>query len=119
MPFRPIRIKPYSAEAFRWRGTTLAPLEQAGALRIFIYALALMLALAGSLCYWRASQSIEVRVAKVERADIQLGYDEDGVVRSDVEAVVAAKGAGRVRTLDVRDGETVRAGQTIATLDAA
>lgn len=87
-------------------------------MRVFIAAILVLLCVSVALYLWQGSRPVAVQVVPVERATLQVGYDEDGFVRSDVEAKVAPRVAGRVRSIDARDGAEVVRGQTIATLDA-
>ena len=89
------------------------------AVRVFVIAIVLLLTVSLGLYGWRGVQPLVVQTVRVERATVQVGYDEDGFVRSDVEAKVAARTAGRIRSIDARDGSSVTRGQTIATLDAS
>lgn len=86
-------------------------------MRIFVLVVLLVVAAGFGIYAWRGTQPVDVQVVRVERGAIQVGPDEDGLVRSDVEGIVAVRLAGRIRSLDVRDGAAVRAGQVIATLD--
>lgn len=86
-------------------------------MRVFVVAVLVFLTVSLGLYLWRGAQPERVQTVSVDRATLQVGYDEDGFVRSDVEAKVAVRTAGRLVSLDARDGLPVQKGQTIATLD--
>ncbi|MBM3460881.1 MAG: efflux RND transporter periplasmic adaptor subunit [Armatimonadetes bacterium] len=88
-------------------------------MKIVAWALGVLLVVGAALFFWRSSQALDVRVARVERGDVRIGFDEDGVVRSDVEAVVAPRVAARVLSIEVKDGDRVRRGQVLARLDSS
>ena len=69
--------------------------------------------------WWRDAAALEVGTEHPRRGTLQVGADEDGVVRSGVESVVASRTAGRIRDIRVKDGERVRAGQVVAVLDGS
>jgi HlyD family secretion protein len=66
-----------------------------------------------------ASQALDVKIATATIDTIETGYDEDGVVRSNVEAVIASKIAGRIQALPLQDGASVQAGQAVAVLESS
>lgn len=61
---------------------------------------------------------VDVTVAQASRVSLPLYYEATGVVRSELESDLAAKVMGRVVRLDVREGDTVRAGQPLIWLDS-
>jgi RND family efflux transporter MFP subunit len=68
-----------------------------------------------------AAQSIELApgdVARAERAELVRRLDISGSLKAVHSAVVKARIAAVVQTLDVREGDTVTAGQRIGRLDA-
>jgi RND family efflux transporter MFP subunit len=85
--------------------------------RVFVVVVLVLIAASVGIYVWRGAQPIAVQAVKVQRGSIEVGYDEDGYVRSEVEAVVAARISSRVKSIEARDGTPVVAGQTIATLD--
>ena len=65
-----------------------------------------------------ASASVSVRIARVETHGHTATEEVVGTVRSRLRATVEAKVAGRIESLDVVPGQSVRQGQRLAVLDA-
>ena len=65
-----------------------------------------------------ALPATEVQVAKVAMQTLQLSEELTGTARAKVRAVIEAKISGRILAMDVTLGQTVKAGETLATLDA-
>lgn len=61
-----------------------------------------------------AKPPLDVETARVERGTVLESLDEDGLVRSDVEADLAVPVAGRLERFLVRTGDRVRQGQIVA-----
>lgn len=81
--------------------------------------LALLLLLIVGFAGWRltARAPVAVSLARVERGTVLESLDEDGLVRSDVEADLAAPASGRLERFLVRTGDRVRAGQPVAIVE--
>jgi RND family efflux transporter MFP subunit len=62
--------------------------------------------------------TVQVRVAAVESHGFTATEEVVGTVRTRLHATVEAKVAGRIESLGVAPGQTVRQGQLLATLDA-
>lgn len=76
-----------------------------------------LVALAGVAWLATARAPRSVHVAPVERGTVLESLDEDGLVRSDVEADLAAPAGGRLERFLVRTGDRVRAGQLVALVE--
>lgn len=62
---------------------------------------------------------LELPVATVAEATLPVGWNAVGTVVSDQRVDVASKMTGYIRTLHVREGEPVKAGQLLVSLDAS
>lgn len=63
-------------------------------------------------------KGVEAPVAVASRQGSRLTVDAPGVVRAQFSATLSAKVVGRVATVAVREGDSVRKGQVLVTLDA-
>lgn len=63
-------------------------------------------------------QPVSVTLAHATRERVPIWYEATGTVRPQFEADLASKVMGRIIRLDVREGDTVRAGQLVAWLDS-
>jgi multidrug efflux pump subunit AcrA (membrane-fusion protein) len=61
---------------------------------------------------------VVVKLATVHTEPLEARYRASGTVRWRTTAVLTSKTTGYVRSVDVRPGEGVRAGQVLATLEA-
>ena len=91
-----------SRRAWRW------------AKRIIGVGVLLALGVAGAICFFRPAQ---VAVTSAVRRDIALTIQGVGTVESKVSVRVAAKITGRLVSVAVDQGDRVRVGQVLATLD--
>ncbi len=82
-----------------------------------LVALVLLAALAAAAWLATARAPLEVTLATVERGHVLESLDEDGLVRSDVEADLAAPAAGRLERFLVKTGDHVRQGQVVALVE--
>jgi len=62
---------------------------------------------------------IEVDVATVARGALRVTVDEEGETRLRRRFVVSAPVSGRVTRIEIRPGDSVKAGQTVATIEPA
>jgi RND family efflux transporter MFP subunit len=86
--------------------------------RAWHWGLLLMLLLsAGLLASVFRGKTHEVQLAAVERRPLVQALDEDGIVRSDVEILLAPQIGGRLARILVARGQRVRAGQLLAELE--
>lgn len=65
-----------------------------------------------------APTPVSAPVAEVVEVEVPETHEATGTVRSKFEATLSAKMMGRVVAVNVREGDRVRAGQTLVTLDA-
>lgn len=72
----------------------------------------------GAVAYLLMPRLPKVQVAQVTRADLETELSTTGVVEADL-VDVAPRMVGRIKSLTVREGDMVSAGQTIALLEAA
>lgn len=66
----------------------------------------------------KASPAVRVRIVKAESGDIPVVYQATGTVRARTTAVLSARVMGYLREVKVQAGDSVRAGQVIAVVDA-
>lgn len=66
-----------------------------------------------------ARNQLELPVATVAEATLPVGWNAVGTVVSDQRVDVTSKMTGYIRTLHVREGEPVKAGQLLVSLDAS
>ena len=74
---------------------------------------------AGGLWLLLRPSPVDVEVAPVERGLLRVTLDEQAETRSHDRFVITAPVAGRVQRLELHEGDTVTAGQTIAELEPA
>jgi RND family efflux transporter MFP subunit len=65
-----------------------------------------------------AAPPVKAESAVAHMEELDQTYRASGTVRGRHTAVLTSKGTGYVRTLDVRPGDAIRAGQILVTLDA-
>lgn len=88
--------------------------------RAWHWGLLLMLLLSAGLVAWLLrGKPHDVQLAAVERRPLVQALDEDGIVRSDVEILLAPQLGGRLARILVARGQRVRAGQLLAELELA
>jgi RND family efflux transporter MFP subunit len=73
------------------------------------------LALAGAV--HAAAPAIEVPVARAGLQAVAAGFEFDGVVEPVTQSTVASQASGRIARLAVKAGDSVRAGQVLASID--
>ena len=66
-----------------------------------------------------APEPVEVELATVARGPLEVTVDQQGEVRVHDRYVIAAPVAGKLIRVDLREGDPVSAGQTVATLEPA
>lgn len=71
----------------------------------------------GVLAAAASAQTIPVPTAAVQAKAIGTFYELDGVIQPVKQSTVSAQASGRIATLQVKAGDKVRAGQTLATID--
>ena len=81
--------------------------------------LLLGLVLAAVYFFVRGGSGVEVTTAAVERGSVSENLDEDGIVKSDLEAELAPRIQGRLARVLVKTGQHVRKGQLLASLEQA
>ncbi|BCO29089.1 multidrug resistance protein MdtA [Rhodoferax lithotrophicus] len=64
-----------------------------------------------------AESSVQVPVSMVQLKTVGNGFEMDGVVQPVKQSTVSAQASGRMVSLTVKAGDTVRAGQLLATID--
>lgn len=83
-----------------------------------LIAIAVMVALAAVLIIIRArGKAVEIKVARVERANILSTISASGLVRANLVKLGTAQMAGRVEWVGVEEGDRVRKGQVLVKLD--
>lgn len=85
--------------------------------RRLLLALLVLVAVGAAVWFATAKPPIAVETARVQRGTVLESLDEDGLVRSDVEADLAVPVAGRLERLLVRTGDRVQQGQLIAVVE--
>ncbi len=87
--------------------------------RTIVTGLVVILVLAGAGTAWamRGSDGPAYRLATVGHANVSQSVDSDGALAARKTAVLAFASAGTVDTVDVAVGDTVRAGESVATID--
>ena len=66
-----------------------------------------------------APEPVDIEVAKAVRGPLEVTVDQEGEVRVHDRYVIAAPVAGKLVRVNLDDGDTVAAGQTVATLEPA
>jgi HlyD family secretion protein len=66
------------------------------------------------LAWWAWPEPRKVETARVTRGPVQVSIEEDGETRAIDRFGVAAPVAGRLLRVDLREGDAVKAGQTVA-----
>jgi HlyD family secretion protein len=84
--------------------------------RTWFYAIALALALALAVAWAFAPRPVEVELAAVTQGRFESTIDEDGKTRLAERYVVSAPLAGRLSRITLREGDSVDADTTVATL---
>ncbi len=79
----------------------------------------LALAVAGALAYGFLPRPVPVDVAQVTQGPMAVTVEEEGKTRVMERYVVSAPMAGYARRIDLRVGDSVRAGQVVAALEPA
>ena len=64
-----------------------------------------------------AQGGVQVPVAAAQVKSVGVGFELDGVVQPVKQSTVSAQAGGRIATLVVKAGDSVRAGQLLATID--
>lgn len=64
-----------------------------------------------------AAPAVEVPVVRAAVQPVAAGFEFDGVVEPVTQSTVAAQASGRIARLTVKAGDSVRAGQVLATID--
>jgi HlyD family secretion protein len=84
--------------------------------KTWFYAVAIVLALALALAWAFAPRAVEVEMAPLTQGRFETHIDEDGKTRLADRYVVSAPLAGHLQRSPLREGDTVAAGATVATL---
>lgn len=79
----------------------------------------LVLGLVALYVFVSGGGGVPVTVARVERGSVSENLDEDGLVKSDLEADLAPRIQGRLARVLVKTGQRVRRGELLASLDQA
>lgn len=77
-----------------------------------------LLVLTAVFFFVSGSEAVEVTAGRVERGSVSDKLDEDGLVKSGVEAALAPRTQGRLARVLVKTGERVRVGQLVAELES-
>ncbi len=77
-----------------------------------------LLVLTAVFFFVSGSEAVEVTACRVERGSVSDKLDEDGLVKSGVEAALSPRVQGRLARLLARTGERVEAGQLVAELES-
>ena len=85
--------------------------------RPFIVGLIVVAAIGGWFWYTRLGQETEMRTTKVVRQDIAETISASGEVTADIKAELRFSTPSKVVWVGVKEGDTVRAGQALASLD--
>lgn len=89
-----------------------------GAVPLFPYAALVLVGFLTAVSVSATAQTVvHVNVAAVKLKQVGLGFEMDGVVEPVKQSTVSAQASGRIVSLSVKAGDSVRSGQLLATID--